>query len=122
MKGFALTALISLTLGGIDPAPIEGTYLCSGARDGKAYTLHLTVQALGDTYGLTWFADQGDAAVGLGVREGDGLAVAILAPGGEIGVAHYVISPGRLAGVWSTGQGRVDREVCTRGQVSASRS
>jgi len=119
MKGFALAALLFFT-GVVTPVDIVGTYLCHGARDGNAYTLHLTVQAVGDTYGLTWFADQGQAAVGLGVREGDGLAVAILAPGGEIGVAHYMISPGRLAGVWSTGQGHVDREVCTQGKVSTS--
>lgn len=120
MKGFALAVLVAWSSGGVEPTKIEGAYTCAGARGTEAYTLQLTVEPFGDTYGLTWSADQGKAAVGLGVRDGDGLAVAILGPGGEIGVAHYVISPGRLAGVWSTGQGRVDREVCTQGKTLAS--
>src|SRR3990167_3937342 len=116
MKGFALALVIGLSMSGAEPTKIEGAYTCRGTRGAEAYTLQLLVQAIGDTYGLTWTANQGPAAVGLGVREGDGLAVAILWPGGEIGVAHYVIGPGQLAGVWSTGQGRVDREVCTQGR------
>ena len=120
MKAVALAVLFAVLSSGVEPTQIEGLYTCNGARDGKAYVLHLTVQAVGDTYGLTWFADQGDAAVGLGVREGDGLAVAMIGPSGEVGVAHYVIGPGRLTGVWSTGNGHIDREVCTQGKVSVS--
>ena len=120
MKAFTLAAAIAWSAGGLGSTNIEGHYTCRGVRDATAYTLQLTVEPIGQTYGFTWFADQGRAAIGLGVRDGEALAVAIIGPGGEVGVAHYAISPGQLAGVWSTGQGRVDREVCSQGQVSVS--
>jgi len=117
MKGFALAVVFALSSSGAGvESSIVGTYTCTGTRGPQAYTLRLVVHPFGETYQLVWTADQGQAAIGLGVRDGDAVAVTLVSPGGELGVAHYVISPGRLAGVWSTGDGRVHREVCTQGQ------
>ena len=97
-----------------------GTYSCAGKQEGHVYTLSLVIQERGNTYELAWSAAHGHPKLmaGLGVPDGNHLAVAIVSPNGGMGVAHYTITPGRLDGVWTNGNGAIETEVCTSGRVA----
>ena len=97
---------------------LTGAYTCRGEIDAQPYMLVLAIEADGDTLRFAWSttADTEPLTVGLGVREGDVVAVALLhRRSGYLGVALYrVTTPDRLAAQWSMGQGRVSEEQCVR--------
>jgi hypothetical protein len=102
--------LLALTL----QAPkIEGDYVCRGVSERGNYSIPLTVTLEGEDYFFSW---QDGAMVGLGVRQGDWIAVAILNRStGSVGVALYKIEPGMLVGRWSGGRGAYP-ETCIAGK------
>lgn len=104
-----------------------GSYTCHGAQGPQTYSMKLIVEELGEaTFEFTWRAVDQDALVllaGIAVPAGDHVAVALVGPrrpDGErgIGVAHYVMSPGRLEGVWARGDGLVYKETCVSGRAA----
>lgn len=91
-------------------------YVCigsmSGMRDGPFdYRLPLTITRKHQAYELVWGETDRPTAVGIGIREGRHLSVALVGTV-EFGVAHYVVTDGRLSGTWSMGWGRVYSEQC----------
>lgn len=100
----------------VAPDPLVGLYICHGTQDGgKAYTVRLQVDPIGQTYQLVWRLKDDTALVvlvGLGIRDGERLAVALIGPNHGVGVALYLISPSQLAGVWSRGDGAQETERC----------
>lgn len=119
-KWFLLGVLLSIAAWpAAEPSPI-GTYTCSGTQAGKPYTLRLEVTAFDKTYELAWQTADGSQAVlaGVAVKDGSVLAVALISPAGGIGAALYHISPGRLDGIWTRGDGTIDPEVCASGKAA----
>src|SRR3990167_6335303 len=115
-----IAALALVALMSADPAPIVGSYMCSGV-DAKeaAYTIALSVQTREKGYWLKWVSSSGEVAQGLGLLEGNVLSVAFT-NGEAIGVAHYVVSQGTLDGHWWIGTERLP-EMCRRSDTRAAR-
>ena|SRR3990167_4200578 len=89
----------------------SGEYKCEGTTPMGKYQLFLDVQVRGNIYDLIWH-DNMVQAQGFGVRNGDNLAVIYRTILGEFGVSNYKLSPGRLDGMWSIGDGEIYPEVC----------
>jgi hypothetical protein len=107
--------------GGTTTPSLTGAYTCSGEQDGRPYTLALVVEPQGETYALAWAASPHEARhqpsiMGLGVLQGDRLAVAMVTSRGGIGVAIYTVAAGRLDAHWSPGDGTVSTEACRASQ------
>lgn len=97
---------------------IAGAYTCHGDQAGTPYTLYLTVAPLGETYHFGWSEVQdGDPyLVGLGLREADWIAVAMVdLTTRAVGTSIYHVARGTLVGYWTRGDGTRDMEVCTVG-------
>lgn len=114
-RGLATTACVALGACGLpllaQERTLVGYYRCEGQQGGQPYVVPLQVLAFGQTYRLEW--GQPAHLFGLGVLSDGRLAVAIVAPStGAIGVALYQVTAGRLSGIWSRGDSRVDVETC----------
>lgn len=108
LKEEVMTFVLALAL----QAALVGNYTCEGVnRDGK-YAVSLQVTQEGDNYFLFW-RDSTESYKGLGVRQGDNLAVVFVTEAGGIGVIHYEVKGGVLNGVWAAGDGVKYTEVCT---------
>lgn len=109
-------ALLFVVLQPVQTArPIVGAYACHGTQNGQRYEMPLAIAEFGHAYQLTW----GDPAtvMGLGLLQEGRLAVALVVPRtGAVGVASYVVTPGRLEGIWSRGDGSIDVETCQQGR------
>jgi hypothetical protein len=101
-----------------DVGDITGYYTCRG-RDGKGggYTGIAVISKQKEVYVVQWTIGIGSAFVGLGIRQGDTLAVSWAMPGDKLGVVRginlYRIEPGpRLIGQWATlpGNGMINTE------------
>jgi hypothetical protein len=97
---------------------ITGYYTCRG-RDGKGqeYTGVAVISKQKEVYIVQWTIGVGSAFIGLGIRQGDMLAVSWAIPGDKMGVVRginlYHIEPGpRLVGQWATlpGNGLINTE------------
>ena len=93
-----------------------GTYECTGTRGVVQYAVPLIVEAHGKAYRLQWGTPPQIQIIGLGIAQHGVLAVALVSSGGGVGVAHYLISPGWLEGVWTRGDGSLDTERCRLGR------
>jgi hypothetical protein len=120
LKAFLVIALLCA----VAPAHAEetatvnpvGTYACEGLESGKKYQLDLQVVARGNVFFFAWFY-QGDLqARGIGVLEGDWLAVAFF--NRAVGVAVYHVTPGQLVGRWAVGDDELSTETCTQGRAA----
>ena len=96
------------------PVSPVGTYTCRGTQNGVPYGLWLVVTALGQGFDFVWSVHEQSAPIVLGVAvpDGDHLAVALISRNGGVGAGHYVVSPGRLDGHWTRGDGSIDMESC----------
>jgi hypothetical protein len=99
-----------------DPAGLAGVYECHGmGADGRAYRGAVIIQPDGDRFFLQWIIAAQRSAVGLGIRNGDSLAVSFFSADAG-GVVLYRIEGERLIGHWSAPltDGRVFEETLTR--------
>lgn len=119
LSGALLLVGVVFTATATDPNPV-GNYVCTGVQHGKPYAIYLSVQELDQSYELRWRADLAGhpTLVGLGVRDGGYLGVAIVSATGAVGAALYRIGPGRLDGVWTPGDGSLDPETCHNGKAA----
>jgi hypothetical protein len=93
-----------LTFAAADPAPpadLVGVYVCSGTNaDGSGYQAFVEIGRQNDVYQLQWIVDSEVVAVGMGIRQGDVLAVSYFSA--QPGVVAYRIEPdNRLVGDWT---------------------
>jgi hypothetical protein len=82
-------------------AELPGVYECQGiSADGRAYRGAVIIQSDGNRYVLQWYVAAQLTAIGLGIRDGDALAVSFF--GADTGgVILYRIDGTRLIGQWS---------------------
>jgi hypothetical protein len=104
------------------PAPaapatgLPGVYECQGTgADGKPYRGAVIIEPDGNRFVLQWFVGTQLSAIGLGLREGNVLAVSFFGPDAG-GVILYKIDGTRLVGQWSApvNNGQVFEETLTR--------
>jgi hypothetical protein len=105
-----------------EPAPaapeagLPGVYECQGiSADGRAYRGAVIIHPDGNRFVLQWYVAAQLTAVGLGIRDGNALAVSFF--GAEAnGVVLYRIDGARLIGQWSAPvtTGQVFEETLTR--------
>jgi hypothetical protein len=109
---------IEAKLASKDVGDITGYYTCRGV-DGKggSYTGVAVISRQKEVYVVQWTIGVGSAFVGLGIRQGETLAVSWAIPGDKAGVVRginmYHIEPGpRLTGQWATlpGNGVINTE------------
>jgi hypothetical protein len=97
-------------------AALPGVYECQGTgADGKLYRGAVIIAPDGDRFVLQWFVGTQLSAIGLGLREGNVLAVSFIGPDAG-GVILYKIDGTRLVGQWSApaNNGQVFEETLTR--------
>ena len=98
------------------PAGLPGVYECQGTgADGKEYRGAVIIQPDGNRFVLQWYVGTQLSAIGLGLREGNVLAVSFFGPDAG-GVILYKIDGERLVGQWSApvADGKVFEETLTR--------
>src|SRR5262245_52739699 len=84
-----------------EPAALAGVYECQGTgADGRAYRGAVVIEPDGKRFVLQWYMAAELSAIGVGVREGDMLAVSFFGPESG-GVVLYRIDGQRLVGHWS---------------------
>lgn len=108
------------TLPGKDLGDISGYYSCNGKEGvGKNYTGVAFITKKNDAYIVQWMIGTGAAFFGVGIRDGDTLAVSWAIPGDKgvvRGVNLYRIETGpRLVGRWTAfpGDGQLRTETLT---------
>jgi hypothetical protein len=97
-------------------AGLPGVYECQGiGADGKPYRGAVIIEPDGNRFVLQWFVGTQLSAIGLGLREGNVLAVSFFGPDAG-GVILYKIDGTRLVGQWSApvNKGQVFEETLTR--------
>lgn len=97
-------------------AGLPGVYECQGTgADGKAYKGAVIIHPDGNRFVLQWYVGTQLSAIGLGLREGNVLAVSFFGPDAG-GVILYKIEGTRLLGQWSAPvtNGQVFEETLTR--------
>jgi hypothetical protein len=95
---------------------IEGVYICKGTNpDGSPYEGVVEVAKRNGAFQVQWFFEAGRAAVGMGIRSGDVLAVSYFS--GTPGVVAYKIEEGsKLVGEWTVpgAEGKLFPETLTK--------
>lgn len=120
----ALLALVRSTWAEPSEIDIAGFYRAEGkGAYGKTYEGDVWITKKKDAYKIDWHLKTGDNYTGVGVRQGDCLAVAYQASPGNCGVGLYHITSKStligpvitLTGRWATedGKGDVKTEVLT---------
>ena len=97
-------------------AGLPGVYDCQGTgADGKPYRGAVIIQPDGNRFVLQWYVGTQLSAIGLGLRDGNMLAVSFFGPDAG-GVILYKIDGTRLVGQWSAPvtDGKVFEETLTR--------
>lgn len=100
-------------------ADLNGTYLCEGTRpDGAVYRGTVSIVRHNGTYQLLWSVGDEEQYLGIGILNGDVLAVSYF--GGAPGVVAYRVeqaaTSARLVGQWTVANagGQVFGETLTR--------
>ncbi len=99
-----------------DPIPLPGIYECQGTgADGRVYRGAVIIEPDGNRFLVQWYVAAELTAVGLGIRDGDMLAVSFFSADNG-GVVLYRIDGARLVGHWSAplSDGQVFEETLTR--------
>ena len=100
-----------------NPIEVRSEYVCHGNSPNGTYDILLSVEKKEANYNLTWKTNEVQAK-GVGIRDGNNLAVLYVNPKGMGGVMLYRVSRGGLDGIWSGGDGKVYTETCTVGVAS----
>ena len=99
-----------------DVADIPGIYECQGTgADGRPYRGAVIIEPDGNRFVVRWIIASELTAIGVGVREGNMLAVSFFGPDSG-GVVLYRIDGEKLLGHWSAplAAGQVFEETLTR--------
>jgi hypothetical protein len=100
LLGLAYSLDLPVAWAASEPADVSGVYNCAGtAAEGKEYRGIVVIEKWGDTFHLQWIFPAGLAAIGVGVLNGDALAVTYVAP--AVGVILYRLDGQRLLGRWT---------------------
>jgi len=101
--------LLAISLAFAEQAKLDKNYKCVGVQDNKEYKTDLTIEVKDGNVYLAW--DNGKM-LGLGVRTGDTIAIALVVPAnGGVGVLLYKMEDGELHGRW-TFSGGIFTETC----------
>ena len=95
-------------------SPIAGVYRATGTNgDGSAYRAIVIIREHENAFRLEWIFPSRRVVTGLGIRDGDRLAVSYF--GSQPGVALYEVEGRRLVGRWTIigGDGSVAVETLT---------
>jgi hypothetical protein len=120
MKRFALLLLAAFIVA-IAPVYVQtthdpsGAYRCDGVSpDGQAYRAAVQIDKNGDTFIVRWLTPRGVVNVGVGVLNGNTLAVGYF--GASAGVVIYKIDNKQLTGEWTDleASGQIYKETLTR--------
>jgi len=99
-----------------DQTELPGIYECQGTgADGRPYRGAVIIEPDGSRFVVRWIIASELTAVGVGIREGNMLAVSFFGPDSG-GVVLYRIDGQRLLGHWSAplAEGQVFEETLTR--------
>lgn len=99
-----------------DSTDLPGIYECQGTgADGRPYRGAVIIESDGSRFVVRWIIASELTAVGVGIREGNMLAVGFFGPDSG-GTVLYRIDGQRLIGHWSAplAEGRVFEETLTR--------
>jgi hypothetical protein len=99
-----------------DPHELPGIYECQGTgADGRSYRGAVIIEPDGNRFVVQWYMSEELTAVGLGIREGDMLAVSFFGADSG-GIVLYRINGTRLIGHWSAPltNGQIFEETLTR--------
>jgi hypothetical protein len=123
LLGVLLVSTVSASIGPAaaaaaapDEADLPGMYECQGVgADGKPYRGAVIIEPDGSRFVVRWIIASELTAVGVGIREGNMLAVSFFGPDSG-GVVLYRIDGQRLVGHWSAplAAGQVFEETLTR--------
>jgi hypothetical protein len=97
---------------------LSGTYTVKGTTaEGREYEGTCRISKEGDCYKLRWKIGEG-SQTGLGIRQGEVLAVSFTDGKEFAGVVAYRIRGGRLTGKWAAfgGEGKIYTETLTKGE------
>jgi hypothetical protein len=114
----ALLMLIGRMATGADPdkpQEIAGVYAGEGSNgDGSAYRAIVVIQKYRDAFRVQWIFPSRSATVGLGILDGDKLAVSYYGP--RPGIVLYKVDGTRLVGQWTLlgAGGMLSSETLTR--------
>jgi hypothetical protein len=98
------------------PVPLAGIYECQGTgADGRVYRGAVIIEPDGNRFLVQWYVASELTAVGIGIRDGDMLAVSFFSADNG-GVVLYRIDGAKLAGHWSAplSDGEIFEETLTR--------
>ena len=98
------------------PADLPGIYECQGVgADGRPYRGAVIIEPEGNRFVVRWIIASELTAIGVGIREGNMLAVSFFGPDSG-GIVLYRIDGQRLIGHWSAppAEGQVFEETLTR--------
>lgn len=101
MLGFALALCAApASVAAQEPADIAGVYHCTGSgADGEMYRGVVTIDKRGETFYVQWAFAAELSAVGIGILDGDALAVTYF--GATPGLILYRLDGDRLVGKWT---------------------
>lgn len=91
---------------------ISGVYQCDGLNgDGTRYAGYVVIAKHRDTYRVQWIFESRRGAAGIGIRDGDTLAVSYFG-----GLAMYKIEGAQLVGRWTVpdAEGQLSSETLKR--------
>ena len=100
-----------------DAPDIAGEYKCEGTGSaGGTYSGTVQIAKKGETYEISWTLNSGETYKGLGILQGDVLAVTFSGGNGSGVVAYKVDKGGKLSGKWSLPEanGKVYTETLTK--------
>lgn len=111
----AWVAALSMGAAAQDPVDITGRYAVAGTNpDGGMYQGTAEISKRGATYRIRWVIGVSETYEGVGILEGDVLAVSF-SSGTTSGVVLYRVEKGKLTGRWAVlGGDAVYRETLTR--------
>ena len=95
---------------------ISGKYTVEGLNpDGGTYRGTAEIAKKGDTYTIDWLIGSAEKYKGIGIRQGDVLAVSYVS-NAISGVVVYKIEKGKLVGQWAIqgGNGKIQTETLTK--------
>ena len=101
MLVFIITMLI-FSLSFLSAEDITGTYSIEGGVEGSTYSGEISIEKNGEVYDVYWWLNSGEVYMGIGILEGDYLAVAYSDESfTAFGVVLYIVNGNNLSGFWA---------------------